>query len=241
MKSQNSSHINQKMNRILITALVSVCISFGANAQQLNKTELKLLDVPEKNELTKVKDTISYAQALVQWKSVTDINRWIGLNFHYDISRAIALGSKREQGPKPSIHSPAEMYSIKSGICVDISRFAFETLRKIDPEAEAYYLMIDFEPIEIQGSTIRKHWVLAYKQDNSFYVTADSKLPGQISGPYEKIEDFIESYEAFRQRKIVSFKLLDDYKKKMKKRLAKVKKDNKGDKQQINGEKRPAE
>lgn len=231
MKSLNHSHINQKMSRTMITALVSICISFGANAQQLDKKELKLLDVPEKNEVTKVKDSISYEQALVQWKSVADINRWIGLNFHYDISRAIALGSKREQGPKPSIHAPAEMFSIKSGICVDISRFAFETLKKIAPETEAYYLMIDFEPIEIQGSTIRKHWVLAYKQDDNFYITADSKRPGHISGPHVTIDSFIEQYQAYRQRKIVSFKLLNDYKKKQKKRLAKVKKDSKGDKE----------
>lgn len=214
---------------------MSLVLCFSVCAQKLDEKQKNLLDVPKDNKVSALPDSINYAQALVLWKSVKEVNQWIGQNFHYDISRAIALGNKRENGPKPAIFSAEELYSIKSGICVDLSRFAYETLKMIDPEREAYYLMIDFEPIEIQGSVIRKHWVMAFKENGSFYVMADSKIPGVISGPYASIESYIKEYEAFRGRKIESFKLLNDYKKKKKQKLAKVRKADKGLKQETKG------
>ena len=223
------------MNRLLTTMLMCLVLCFSVCAQKLDEKQKKLLDVPQDNKVSTQADSINYAQVLKQWKSAKDVNQWIGQNFHYDISRAIALGSKRENGPKPAIYSAEELYSNKNGICVDLSRFAYETIKKIEPEKETYYLMIDFEPIEIQGSVIRKHWVIAFKENGSFYVMADSKIPGVMSGPYASIESYIKEYEAFRERKIESFKLLNDYKRKQKQKLAKVKKADKGLKQETKG------
>ena len=37
-----------------------------------------------------------------------------------------------------------EFFAAPSGICEDLSRFAVETLRQIDPDAKARYVMIEF-------------------------------------------------------------------------------------------------
>lgn len=223
------------MKNILPGLLMMLCAGISLQAQQ-SKTEIqKLSDAPEKNTRKSDKDTTQYLETIGRWKSIEHINQWIGQNFHYDMSRAIVLGSKRNEGPKTTIFTPEEFFKVKSGICVDLSRFAFETLKKVDPEVQAYYLMIDFEPIEIQGSIIRKHWVLAYKLKDQFYITADSKVPGTISGPYDTIQDFITGYERFRERKIESFKLLNDYKKTQKKRLVKNQRSDKKGNQKVDG------
>ncbi len=223
------------MKNILAGLLMMLCAGISLQAQQ-SKTEIqKLSDAPEKNTRKSDKDTTQYLETIGRWKSIEHINQWIGQNFHYDMSRAIALGSKRNEGPKTTIFTPEEFFKVKSGICVDLSRFDFETLKKVDPEVEAYYLMIDFEPIEIQGSIIRKHWVLAYKLKDQFYITADSKVPGTISGPYDTIQDFITGYEKFRERKIERFKLLNDYKKTQKKRLVKNQRSDKKGNQKVDG------
>lgn len=223
------------MKNILPGLLMMLCAGISLQAQQ-SKTEIqKLSDAPEKNTRKSDKDTTQYLETIGRWKSIEHINQWIGQNFHYDMSRAIALGSKRNEDPKTTIFTPEEFFKVKSGICVDLSRFAFETLKKVDPEVEAYYLMIDFEPIEIQGSIIRKHWVLAYKLKDQFYITADSKVPGTISGPYDTIQDFITGYEKFRERKIERFKLLNDYKKTQKERLVKNQRSDKKGNQKVDG------
>ena len=36
---------------------------------------------------------------------------------------------------KVAVYSPAELYSKKKGVCVDLARFGVETLRKIFPES----------------------------------------------------------------------------------------------------------
>lgn len=223
------------MKNIITGLLMLLCTGISLQAQESKKDIQKLSDAPEKNTLRSGKDTIQYSEAISNWKSIEHINQWIGQNFHYDMSRAVALGSKRNEGPKTTIYSPDEFFRVKSGICVDLSRFAFETLKKINPEMKAHYLMIDFEPIEIQGSIIRKHWLLAYEMENQFYITADSKVPGTISGPYDTIQDFITDYEKFRERKIESFKLLNDYKKTRKKRLVKNQRSDKKGNQKVDG------
>ncbi len=225
------------MKRIIIFTLLLGCFTFGSTAQVLKKEIIKLSDAPAENSIkNKGKENIAFSEMLKQWKGIEDINKWIGENFHYDISRAVALGSKRNEGPKIGIFSPEEMFINKSGICVDLSRFAFETLKQIVPETEIHYLMIDFEPIEIQGSIIRKHWVVAYKNNGKFYVTADSKRPGFIDGPYENVQEFIDKYETFRERKIESFKLLNDYKKTQKKKLAKTQRKGQNENQKLKGQ-----
>ena len=85
----------------------------------------------------------------------------------------------------------------------------------------SWHMMIEFEPLEVGGKILRRHWMGVYKVNDMFYTIADSKRPGHISKPYRDISDFIGEYESFRNRKIVIYRITETYKKKIKKRLLK--------------------
>ena len=99
---------------------------------------------------------------------------------------------------------------------------ALETLRKMFPESHPRYVMIEFTPIIISGKTIRKHWIASYQQEGKYYFFADSKRPGYISGPFNSTDEFIKLYEKYRGREILSFKELDDFKKKRRLKKKKI-------------------
>ncbi len=166
----------------------------------------------------------TYKKALQQWKTVGDINHWIQSNFKYSMERAKKLAENSLNRNKTTIYAPEEFYQIKKGVCVDLSRFTVETINKIDSTKHAQYLMINFEPITIDGKIIRKHWIALYQDAHGYYLLGDSKRPGHIDGPYEKIDDFITIYEKYRKRKINSWKVLPNYKKARKKKTYKRKK-----------------
>ena len=108
----------------------------------------------------------SYTQALGTWKTAEDISKWIGGSFKYDRERAIKLSSDRKNRKKGiSIYKPSEFFETKAGVCVDLARFGVETLKKIDPNSDPNYLMIEFDPIQINGHTFRLHWLVSFKKD----------------------------------------------------------------------------
>ena len=156
----------------------------------------------------------SYEQALQVWKTPEDINGWIAANFSYDRTRALRLSeTQRAKHERISIHAPSEFFDTQTGVCVDLSRFAVETLRRIDPNSDPKYLMMEFDPIQIKGNTLRLHWLVSFRRDGKIYFFADSKRPGRIAGPYNDVQAFIIEYEKYRQRKIVAFRELDAYEK----------------------------
>lgn len=159
------------------------------------------------------KDAPSYDAALGLWRSARDINAWIGANFTYDRARAIALSETRREtrAQPPAIHDPASFHEGKSGICVDLSRFAVETLRRIDPDRAPFYLMIEFAPLRIGTDVLRLHWLAGYREADGLYLFADSWRPGWIAGPYASIDDFIAAYARERERTIVAWRDLPDY------------------------------
>jgi hypothetical protein len=71
--------------------------------------------------------------------------------------------------------------------------------------------MIEFEPVHIQGHTLRLHWLVSFKREGKIYFFADSKRPGHIAGPYDDTPAFINAYEQYRGRKIVAFRELTSY------------------------------
>jgi hypothetical protein len=157
-------------------------------------------------------DAASYRQALQVWHTPEDINGWIGAKFTYDMARAMALSeTERNQSSSITIYEPAEFFAAPSGVCVDLARFAVETLRQIDPNVQANYLMIEFAPVELNGNTLRRHWVATFQRDGNFYFFADSKRPGYIAGPYSSIPKFIAEYGQFRGRQIVTYRELGSY------------------------------
>jgi len=156
----------------------------------------------------------SYEQALRVWKTPEDINRWVAANFSYDRARALRLSeTQRAKNGRISIHAPSEFFDTKTGVCVDLSRFGVETLRRIDPLSDPKYLMIEFDPIQTKGNMLRLHWLVSFRRDGKIYIFADSKRPGHIAGPYNDVQTFVIEYEKYRQRKIVAFRELDSYEK----------------------------
>jgi hypothetical protein len=171
-------------------------------------------DAPEtlRSPVAAFKDATSYAQALQAWQSPEDVNAWIGARFEYDMARAMQLSEtqRRRSGSLP-IHEPQAFFAAPSGVCVDLSRFAVEAMRQIDPEAAARYLMIEFAPLQLNGQTLRLHWLATFQRDGQLYFFADSKRPGVIAGPYASTRLFIDDYAVYRGRPIVAFRELESY------------------------------
>jgi hypothetical protein len=173
-------------------------------------------DEPEypRDSTVPFKAAASYEQALQIWKSPEDINGWIAAHFSYDMARAMKLSeTQRANEDRTSIYEPSEFFYTKSGVCVDLSRFGVETLGRIDPGSDPKYLMIEFDPIQIKGNMLRRHWLVSFKREGKIYLFADSKRPGHIAGPYNDTETFIKEYEQYRNRKIVAYRELESYRK----------------------------
>ncbi|MEE9362730.1 MAG: transglutaminase-like domain-containing protein [Cellulophaga sp.] len=204
-----------KKNIQIVSLFFFTAYLFHANAQTINNK--KLSDSPNDTiSINNLTFPSSYNVALQQWKTVIQVNDWIKNNFSYDMERAKKLAENGSERGKINIYSPHEFYQIKKGICVDLSRFTVETINKIDASKNAQYLMIEFEPITIDGKVIRKHWISIYEDIQGYYLLGDSKRPGYIAGPFEKVDGFIIEYQKYRERKIVSWKVLLNYKKKKK-------------------------
>ncbi len=188
-----------------------------ASAQSDLSTLKKLSDAPADSlQRTTNLSTISYEAALKKWKKVSDVNEWIKAHFSYSLERAKELAENSPGREKTDIYLPAELYQSGKGVCIDVSRFAVETMRTIDPSSDVNYLLIEFEPINIDGFIIKKHWLAVSKDSTGYHVFADSKRPGYMAGPYQQLEEFIIPYQQYRERKIISWKLLPSYQKKKK-------------------------
>ena len=156
--------------------------------------------------------TRSHAQALATWQTPEDVNAWIGAQFIYDHDRALLLSeSQRAGGQSPAIYEPSEFFSRPEGVCVDLARFAVETLSTLAPGLNPRYLMVEFSPVLRAGQVLRRHWIASFERDGGYYFFADSKYPGKISGPYPSVQAFITEYAVVRQREVVAFKQLDSY------------------------------
>lgn len=182
-------------------------------------------DEPEyARDLTRpFKTADSYEHALHIWKTPEDINAWIAANFLYDTARAMLLSeSQKTKNEQFSISPPGEFFKTKTGVCVDLSRFGVETLSRIDPQSDPKYLMIEFNPIQIKGNTLRLHWLVSFKRAGKTYFFADSKRPGHIAGPYDDTQAFIKEYEQYRGRKIIAFRELPSYQKQQRTKTLKL-------------------
>lgn len=188
-----------------LCTLVVLCCAGAAVAQRADPAS----DAPEMRTLaaTPLRDAASYDEALAHWRSADDVNAWIGARFEYDMQRALRLSeTQRERSGRLPIHAPEAFFAAPTGVCVDLSRFAVETLRHIDPASKPSYLMIEFAPVSIQGHVLRRHWVTRFERDGQFYFFADSKRPGHVAGPYADNAAYIKDYAAYRGREIVAFR-----------------------------------
>ena len=203
---------------------MAICI---LSLSSISCAEKYLPDEPEigrDETISNQKGIASYAQALGVWKTAEDINEWVAGNFKYDRARAVNLSSNQKDRRKGiPIYEPAEFFETKTGVCVDLARFGVETLNKIDPDSEPKYLMIEFDPIRINGDTFRLHWLVSFKRDGRKYFFCDSKRPGLLAGPFDSTQAFIDEYERYRGRRVVSHREMESYKKKKKLKSVKAK------------------
>jgi len=173
-----------------------------------------ILDAPEepRPHSTPFQDAASYPQALQVWRTPEDLNAWINTHFIYDPMRAIAL-SETQRGNSTSIviFEPVDFFASPSGVCVDLSRFAVETLWQIAPETQPNYLMIEFAPIELEGNTLRLHWLAMFRREGHYFFMADSQRPGHLAGPYASLREFITEYSRYRGRPITGYQELASY------------------------------
>lgn len=179
----------------------------------------RLSDAPEDRERAThdAPNHASYAQALRAWRTPEDLNAWIGANFEYDGERSMLLSeTQRAQKAGPAVYPPAEFFAAPKGICVDLSRFAVETLGAVAPKLKARYVMIEFDPAVIRGNTLRRHWVAAFERDGQRYFFADSKRPGHIAGPYATMQAFLDDYAKYRGREIVASRELESFRRRTK-------------------------
>lgn len=194
--------------------LVLGLAALAAGAQQADPAS----DAPEQRFTanTTAAPPASYADALARWRTPEDLNAWIGAHFQYDFARALQLSeTQRARNGRMSILAPDAFFAQPAGVCVDLSRFAVETLRAVAPQARPTYLMIEFDPVAVQGQTLRRHWVAAFERDGKLWFFADSKRPGHLAGPYAAAEDFVRDYARYRGRAIVAHRLTDTYERRL--------------------------
>lgn len=173
---------------------------------------------PRKDFVVSVNMPASYADALGNWQSAGEVNAWIGARFEYDFERAAKLSeSQRAQVDRVQVYKPEAFYAKPSGVCVDLARFALETLRVVAPTSKPTYLMIEFDPVVISGNTLRRHWLVMFEHEGKLYFFADSKRPGYVAGPYTTTQEFIDHYAQYRGRRIVAYRNLDSHERKFKK------------------------
>jgi len=152
----------------------------------------------------------SYTQALQDWRQPEELSAWAGQRFRYDPARALQFSAmQRSVSTPPTIAEPAAFFDAPVGVCLDLSRFAVETLRRVGPQLQARYLMIEFEPVTLNGHVLRLHWIASFRRDGQIYFLADSERPGHIAGPYATAQAFIDDYAVYRGRPVVRFLELD--------------------------------
>jgi hypothetical protein len=199
------------MSRLGIVLML--CLAGVAGAASLPAAD-RLSDAPETSPRPRpaIDAAGSYAEALQRWPSAEALNDWIGAHFRYDMARALRLSeTQRQRSGGLPIHEPADFFDDPTGVCVDLARFAVESLQRIDPGARARYLMIEFEPLSIAGNSLRRHWLVSFEREGRWYFFADSKRPGPLAGPYRTVDDFIADYARYRGREIVAFRQADSY------------------------------
>jgi len=198
-----------------LRALCAAALVLGtalANAQDLPDAP----EVRNRGLVATAPPPSTYAQALATWKSPEDIAGFTGARFSYDRARALTLAESGDgRTERPPIHAPEALYAHPSGMCVDLARFGVETLNRIDPRYASRYLMLEFPPVEIDGRTMRRHWLASFMRDGQWWFFADSRRPGHVAGPYASVEAFVADYQRYRKQEIVSWRIADGYGRRM--------------------------
>jgi hypothetical protein len=206
-----------------LTITLACILAASATASETTLTQISDAPDPQHARPVSVNLPATYASALQLWRTPENINAWIAARFEYDTERALILSeTARAAGTRVEVHPPENFFATPRGVCVDLVHFGVSTLRRVQPHAKASYLMIEFEPVQVAGQTLRRHWLASYERDGAFYFFADSKRPGLIAGPYATVEQFIAEYAEYRRKPIVTHRILDSYERRMRTQAPKV-------------------
>ena len=207
-----SGTLCQALRTVALAALLPA--AFGAAAQDLP-------DAPDANavRVQRAADPPrTFDDALARWKDVDDIAAFAGSAFVYDRARALSLaesGPAAHAGQRAAIHAPDAFFAKPHGVCVDLARFGVETLNRIQPTLQSRYLMLEFEPVVVEGATLRRHWLAAVQREGQWWFFADSRRAGHVAGPYDSVDAFIADYARYRERRIVAWRVTDSYLRRM--------------------------
>ena len=192
--------------------------TFRNLAVALARAAILLLVAPPTSALDRTSSIASFEDAVAQWRSPQEVNAWIGASFRYDRERALQLSETQRArlANADVIYPPAQFFARPQGICVDLARFAVEALAAVAPATKPRYVMIEFDPVIVDGEVLRRHWLASYEADGGLYFFADSSRPGYIDGPYASTDEFIAAYSVFRRQTIVSFREASTYRRSMK-------------------------
>ena len=191
-----------------IGAVVLACSVGAAVAQRADPAS----DAPESRSLPTrpLVQADTYDEALARWRSADDINAWIGVRFQYDVRRALQLSeTQRERGGRLPIHAPDAFFAQPHGVCVDLSRFAVDTLRRIDPASKPVYLMIEFDPVAIRARCCAATGSHAFSATGSCTFSPTRSGPGTWPVRMPDTAAYIRDYAAYRGRTIVAFREME--------------------------------
>lgn len=135
--------------------------------------------------------SVPYEQKVSNWKSPTDVAKWLNTNFSFDKDRQRTVIKRlREMGPDGLLYkNPKELYSSGYGYCVDSANFAREQLNRIDPSYNARWVFVE----NARGRP--NHWVTAYHYQGKLYVMDYGAGPHWSAmkgnhGPYNSLDDY---------------------------------------------------
>jgi len=129
----------------------------------------------------------TYAETGSQWKSYQDLVRWMEKEFSLDLDRF-----KRYEGKFPPPRTPEETFHLRSGIYVDATVLAKETLNRINPSYKARIVVIIMRPYGYN------HYVCSFRDGGKIWImdygTPYREVTGLL-GPYNSLEEYRVFYE----------------------------------------------
>ena len=168
---------------------------------------LELTDVPLVSARQKFRACTtpsSYSDAIASWKAPEDIALWMRDVFRYDLERALDLAEDNSVRSDTRIFTPEETFSAGAGTCVDLCRFAVDTMRahRSDDADELPHDRVR------AGQNCKAHVAATLaRQSTSIHLASSCSqtrnTPGEINGPYRSLTQFLDVYEARRKRRVV--------------------------------------
>jgi len=129
----------------------------------------------------------TYAETVSQWKSYQDLVRWMEKEFSLDLDRF-----KRYEGKFPPPRTPEETFHLRSGIYVDATVLAKETLNRINPSYKAKIVVIIMRPYGYN------HYVCSFRDGGKIWImdygTPYREVTGLL-GPYNSLQEYRVFYE----------------------------------------------